>query len=123
MKKKFNIKNTFALVAVIVIWGYVMKTKFGFFNSDSDDTIVSVQESYFLPKKYTKDTFQLELAIRDPFLGGKKFVQSNSYSANQPSNVTGNRGVVQKPRQNLQLLKFKFRITFLTCFIIKFVKM
>lgn len=89
MNKKFNIKNVLALIAVIVIWGYVMKTKFGFFSSDTNDTIVSVKDTYFLPKTYAKDTFELSLTTKDPFLGGKSYTAAVNYLPKQSANTNG----------------------------------
>lgn len=88
MKSNKNIKNSLALIGVILIWGYVFKSKFGFFTPDLDQESVAYQEHFFQPKKYSKDTFELSLAVYDPFLGK---VASNlpKYTTNQ-SNSSGN---------------------------------
>jgi len=69
MKSLINIKNGFALLLVIVVWGYVMKSKFGLFDSNDTSLITHVEEFNFSSQNYSKDTFKLELSSRDPFLG------------------------------------------------------
>jgi len=72
MKNNLSLKNIVALIAVILIWGYVFKTRFGFFNSESEVAQQTVTESYFSPKQYGKDTFELTLNNIDPFLKNLK---------------------------------------------------
>lgn len=87
MNKTLNIKNVVALIVVFFVWGYIMKTKFGFF--DSEDELTSNVEYSMTPtiRLYKKDTFKLLLSPKDPFLGGKSFEErSNSTpNTNRPS--------------------------------------
>jgi len=79
MKKSLNIKNVIALLAVLLVWGYLMKSKFGFFETQDEYNSYSEYSITPLMKQYNKDTFELKLTTKDPFLGGKNFkVKSNS---------------------------------------------
>jgi len=79
MKKSLNIKNVIALLAVLLVWGYLMKSKFGFFETEDEYNSYSEYSITPLMKQYNKDTFELNLTAKDPFLGGKNFkVKSNS---------------------------------------------
>ena len=99
MGKKFNIKNTFALIAVLLIWGYVVKSKLGWFGSDSTDNALASNFMIAPIKNFTKDTFQLNLNPRDPFLGGKKFVQSTAVSGVNNNNSAALKNVYPITRQ------------------------
>jgi len=79
MKKSLTIKNVIALLAVLLVWGYLMKSKFGFFETQEEYNSYSEYSITPLMKQYNKDTFELELTAKDPFLGGKNFeVKRNS---------------------------------------------
>ena len=81
-----NTKNIVAFIALILIWGLVIKNKFGLF---SNDTNLSVNNSYDVPIKnnYLKDTFQLVLTGRDPFLNSK-IKNSTNHSVKKQFNKT-----------------------------------
>ena len=85
---KFNLKNTIALVAVLLIWGYVVKSKLGWFDSGDSDVMAPTSFSIAPIKNYAKDTFELNLNPRDPFLGGKQFVQNTNITTSNTNNIS-----------------------------------
>lgn len=99
MKENLSLKNIVALIAVVLIWGYVFKTRFNFFGSDTELAVSTVQESFYLPKQYGKDTFQLNLTNSDPFLKGIHYKKKQTNSSNQ-SNTFLNKKRIIKPSNN-----------------------
>ncbi len=74
MKGSLNIKNVMALIAVALVWGYLVKSKFGLFETEELIDTSFVGTNIHSAKPYDKDTFKLKLVAKDPFLGGKRFI-------------------------------------------------
>ena len=55
MSKKLNIKNALALLAVLLIWGYVIKSKLGWFGDDDSNNTISADFAMAPVKMYAKD--------------------------------------------------------------------
>ena len=92
-----NTKNIVAFIALILIWGLVIKNKFGLF---SNDTNLGVNNSYDVPiikNNYLKDTFQLVLTGRDPFLNSKIKNSTNHSVKNQTSS-----NKINAPQKNIK---------------------
>lgn len=83
MKTQLNFKNTIALIAVLLIWGYLFKSKFNFFSDKNTDTLAPTQSNFVAPKIYSKDTFELALTNHDPFLSSK----GSSFKPKKQSNT------------------------------------
>ncbi|MBC7387687.1 MAG: hypothetical protein H7329_00610 [Opitutaceae bacterium] len=64
-------------ISVLVVWGLIF---FRFFNSESDEDLSPIQTNNHYTKidKNEKDTFELILNYRDPFLGQLAEIRNNS---------------------------------------------
>ncbi len=100
MKDLLNIKNIIAFIAFAGIWGYVGKKYFSSLESEPPGENIAIKQSFFTAKNYSKDTFELKLSLRDPFLNGKtSFFNPNTVTQNQTNHT-------DKPKQNPQPLPF-----------------
>ncbi len=99
MKTQLNLKNTIALIAVLLIWGYLIKSKFNFFSNENTEAIAPTTSNFVSPKIYSKDTFALVLSDHDPFLSGNGY---SHYTPQKPINanaVNQNRTPIVQPQK------------------------
>ncbi|MGV6862283.1 MAG: hypothetical protein ACWA41_10955 [Putridiphycobacter sp.] len=99
MKTQLNLKNTIALIAVLLIWGYLIKSKFNFFSNENTEAIAPTASNFVSPKIYSKDTFALVLSDHDPFLSGKGYSQYKPQKQINTNGVNQNRTPIVQPQK------------------------
>ena len=82
-KSVLNTKNIIAFVVLIMIWGIVIKNKFGFFNNLDDDKLYNKSFNLSVVNhQFIKDTFELSLIDRDPFLNTSQTIKKKGNNSN-----------------------------------------
>ncbi len=61
--------NGVLLVLMVVIWGLVLNKYFPFFKSDNQNAVSIVEAKEPIMMEFSKDTFDLNKVLKDPFLG------------------------------------------------------
>ncbi len=73
-------KNTIAIVAVIVIWGYVGLKLNDYFQAEGQDIAYVPPAKNTIDMLFRKDTFDLKLDYPDPFLRSGRSRQTSAYT-------------------------------------------
>ena len=87
MKGALNIKNVIAFLAVILVWGYLMKTKLGWFDSDETFNTAFVDSAFFFFfveidfKKYFSTNCAISSYDMVPFLSKSAFLNHSVNSS------------------------------------------